>query len=344
MNVSPHEGTVRVGRRAIAVATVLTLVVVAVAVTPQLLGSRVGQALDSVGQADPGWLWLGGLGFLASLVGSAGAWWSALRLCGSRLSLADTNARYGVGSLVNTFVPARVGDAVRIALFSRAFDHRDRLWTTGGAFAAVGAARAIVLAVLVVCGAAVGALPLWPLLVLGVMVGAAVSVAWLSRGRRARTHVAHALDAFRALGRNPRSGCSIVAWIALAAIGRLGSAAAISAALGLPAPLTAAIIIVPALELAGLMPLTPGNFGVTSGAIAMALQAHGIGMTEALSIGIAYHAVETGVSLLFGVSGLLYVAGGSLKGTRRWAMIGVATTVSFAVVGAFGATVLAPLV
>lgn len=344
MNVSPRAGNLRVGRRAITVAAVLTLAVVAIAATPQLLGSRVGQALDGLGQADPGWLWLGGLGFLASLVGSAGAWWSALRLCGSRLSLADTNARYGVGSVVNTFVPARLGDAVRIGLFSRAFDHRDRLWVTGGAFAAVGAARALVLAALVVCGAAAGALPLWPLLVLGLMVGAAVAVAWLCRGQRARTHVAHALDAFRALGRRPRSGCSIVAWIVLAAAGRLGSAAAISAALGLRAPLTAAIIIVPALELAGLLPLTPGNFGVTSGAIAMALQAHGIGITQALSIGIAYHAVETGVSLLFGVGGLLYVAGGSLQGARRWAVIGVATTVSFALLGAFGATVLAPLV
>ena len=66
-------------------------------------------------------------------------------------------ARYGVGSLVNTFVPFRAGDAVRIGLFSRALPTEKRLWTTGGAFAALGAARAVVLGALVVVGYASGA-------------------------------------------------------------------------------------------------------------------------------------------------------------------------------------------
>ena len=41
-------------------------------------------------------------------------------MCGAELGYGDANARYGVGSLVNTFLPARLGDAVRFGLFSRA--------------------------------------------------------------------------------------------------------------------------------------------------------------------------------------------------------------------------------
>jgi uncharacterized membrane protein YbhN (UPF0104 family) len=325
-------------------AALATLAVIAVAATPQLLGARVLQAFHDLQTADPRWLWLAALGFLASLAGSAGAWHAAIRICGGRLSLAGANARYGVGSLVNTFVPARAGDAVRIALFSRTLDHRDRLWTTGGAFAAIGAARAVALIVLVICGAAVGALPLWPIAVLLALVAVAVAVAWRSRGGRAHSHVAHVLDAFRALGREPQTGLWIVGWVAFATLGRLGSAAAVAAALGVPHPVTAAIVVIPALDLAGMLPLTPGNLGVASGAVAMALQAHGIGWGEALAAGIAFHAAETVVSLLYGGSGLLALGLGTLTGARRVLALGLATAASFVVAAAFGATVIGPLV
>ncbi len=340
MLASPTHAHRLPDRRVLATAVLVTLAVVAVAATPQLLGSRVLHALDGIGRADPAWLWVAALGFLASLAGAAGSWRSAIRLLGGSLSLRDANARYGIGSLVNTFVPARAGDAVRIALFSRALDHRDRLWTAGGAFAAISAARALVLAGLVVCGALFGALPLWPLLILFGLVGAAVAAAWLSRGRRARTHAAHVLDAFRALGSEPLGGLRILAWIALGTAGRIVSAAAIAASLGVPAPVTAALIIVPALDLAGLLPLTPGNVGVTSGAVAMALQAHGVGLTHALSTGITFHAVETGVSLLYGLAGLVAV----IRPPRRWILVAVTSSAALALACAFSATVLVDLV
>jgi uncharacterized membrane protein YbhN (UPF0104 family) len=337
-------GSPRIGRPAVLAAGVATLALVALAATPQLLGSRVVDAVEGLRAADPRWLWLAALGFLASLVGSAGGWRAAVGLCGGRIGMLDANARYGVGSLVNTFVPARAGDAVRIALFARTLDHPDRLWTMGGAFAAIGAARAVALAVLVICGAAVGAVPLWPLVILLALVGAAVAVAWRARNCRARTHAAHVLDAFRALGREPLGGVVIVGWILFATLGRLASAAAIAAALGVPHPLTAAIVIVPALDLAGQLPLTPGNIGVTSGAVAMALQAHGIGWSAALSAGIAFHAVETVVGVGYGAAGLLVLGGGSLTGTRRALALGAAATACLALGAVFSATVLAPLV
>src|SRR6266571_4630287 len=132
----------RIGRRGVAAAVVLLAAFAAAVATPQLLGARVAAALDTVGTADAKWLWLAGVGFAVSVLSAAGSWRCAIGLCGGRLSVGDACARYGVGSLVNTFVPARAGDAVRIGLFARTLDHPDRLWTMGGAFAAIGAGRA----------------------------------------------------------------------------------------------------------------------------------------------------------------------------------------------------------
>ena len=52
----------RIGRRGIAAAVLLLLVLLAAVATPQLLGARVAAALDTVGTADAKWLWLAGVG------------------------------------------------------------------------------------------------------------------------------------------------------------------------------------------------------------------------------------------------------------------------------------------
>src|SRR5919204_3353879 len=130
------------GRRSVIAVGALMLALVAVAVTPGLMGPRLHRAVDELGRADPAWLWLAALGFLASLAGSAGAWRRSVMLAGGRVGLLDANARYGIGSLVNTFVPARAGDAVRLALFARTVEGEGRVWSTGGAVAAGGGARA----------------------------------------------------------------------------------------------------------------------------------------------------------------------------------------------------------
>src|SRR5881628_3491492 len=99
----------RIGRRGFAAAGVLLLVLLAAVATPQILGTRVAQALHTVGDADPKWLWLAGLGFAASLFGAAASWRCAIGICGGRVSMTDACANYGAGSLVNTLVPARAG-------------------------------------------------------------------------------------------------------------------------------------------------------------------------------------------------------------------------------------------
>jgi len=335
----------RIGRRRLAAAVALTITLVVLVSTPQLLGARVASSFGALGKADPIWLWLAGLGFLLAVLGAAGSWLSAIRLCGGRLSIGDACARYGAGSLVNTFVPARAGDAVRIGLFSRALPSRERLWTAGGAFAALGIARLAVLAGFVVTGTLAGALPLWaPLAALGI-VAAAVALTVCARGdSHLGGRLSHLLDAFRALRREPLAALRLVAWIALSTAGRLTAATAVGAAMEIHRPLVAALVIVPALDVAGVLPLTPANVGVTSGAVAVAFQAHGISFAHGLAAGIAFHAVETTVGILFGLASVVWLAPYPSPGARRLALVAVAASGCLALAGTFSATVLVPLV
>ena len=335
----------RIGRRRLAAAIALTITLVVLLSTPQLLGSRVASAFGSLDEGDPTWLWLAGTGFLLAVLGAAGSWLSAIRLCGGRLSIGDACARYGAGSLVNTFVPFRAGDAVRIGLFSRALPKsRERLWTTGGAFAALGLARLVVLAGFVVAGTLAGALPLWsPFAALGV-VAVGVALTLRAKGGRPGGRVSHLLDAFRALRREPLAALRLVAWIALSTAGRLTAATAVGAAMEIHRPLVAALVIVPALDIAGTLPLTPANIGVTSGAVAVAFQTHGISFAHGLAAGIAFHAVETTVGILFGLVSVVWLAPYPSPQARRLALVAVAASGFLAIAGTFSATVLVPLV
>jgi hypothetical protein len=67
--------------------------------------------------------------------------------------------------------------------------------------------------------------------------------------------------------------------------------------------LSAALLVIPALELAGTIPLTPANIDVAEGAAALAFHAHGLPMGGALAAGLALHAVETAAGIAFGGAG-----------------------------------------
>jgi uncharacterized membrane protein YbhN (UPF0104 family) len=340
-----HETLSRIGRRRLAAAAALTITLVVLLATPQLLGSHVASAFGALDQGDPIWLWLAGTGFLVAVLGAAGSWLSAIRLCNGKLSIGDACARYGAGSLVNTFVPFRAGDAVRIGLFSRALPKsKERIWTTGGAFAALGLARLVVLAGFVVAGTLAGALPVWsPLAALG-LVAVGVALTLRARNGAAGGRVSHLLDAFRALRREPLAALRLVGWIALSTAGRLTAATAVGAAMEIHRPFVAALVIVPALDVAGTLPILPANVGVTSGAVAVAFQAHGISFAHGLAAGIAFHAVETTVGLLFGLVSVVWLAPYPSPHARRIALAAVALSGCLAIAGTFSATVLVPLV
>jgi uncharacterized membrane protein YbhN (UPF0104 family) len=344
VNSTLEQIRTRVGRRGFAAAGLLLLMLLAAVATPQILGTRVAEALRTVGTADPKWLWVAGLGFAISVLAAAATWRCAIGLCGGSIGVTDACARYGAGSLVNTFVPARAGDAVRIGLFARALPNRERLWTTGGAFAVVSAAKAVVLGALVIAGAATGVVPLWPLLITVALVATLIGVVFVVRRREAGTRASHVFDIFRALAVHPSGALRLTAWAFLSAAARLTAATAILASLEISRPLVAAIVIVAALDIASALPLTPGNFGITSGAVAMALQAHGLSFTDGLAAGIALHAVETAIGLMVGIASVVWLAPYPSPAARRVTLLAGTASWVLGIAGAFGATVLAPLV
>jgi uncharacterized membrane protein YbhN (UPF0104 family) len=330
-------------RRVLFAMGLVTVALTVVAGAPGLLGPQVSKAITDLGKAQPVWLWVAGAFFALALVSGAWAWQGAAALCGGKTDRVDSVARFCTGSLVNSFAPAKLGEAVRVALFSRRIGGEDKLWKGAGVFGVVAAARAVAQGILVVIAFASGALPLWPVFVFAGIVVVAGVAAFASRGRRAHSHVAHVLDAFRALGSCPRQAAGIVGWCVVSMAARVGAATAIAAALGIPSPLIAALIIVPALDVAGTIPLTPGNIGITSGAIAMALESRGVDLTTALSAGIALHAVETAASVVLGSLGALLLTRFPSVRMRRLSLVAVGTGTTCALAAAFGATVLVDL-
>jgi uncharacterized membrane protein YbhN (UPF0104 family) len=331
-------------KRHVAFALASLAVVALVATMPQLLGDQVREGVEGVGEASRAWLWTASLGFVLSLVASGWAWRSAVLRCGGDTSRLDSASRYGAGSLLNAFAPAKLGTALRFGLFSRVLHGEGRIWTAGGIGTAVGIAHWLWLAAMLTFGAATGVLPTWPIGIVALVVGVATATAWFARDSRAGSRTAHVLDAFRVFGRCPRAAGQVLGWIGVATLGRIAAATAIAAAFGIEDPLLAAMLVVPALELAGTLPLTPGNIGVASAAAAFALRAHGAGADVALSAGIAFGAVETITSIAFGAGSVLYLGGAVAPGTRRWATAAVGAAGCLALGAAFGATVLFPIV
>lgn len=331
------------GKRHVAVFLGSIAALVALALSPRLLGDLVAEGVAGLSDASAGWLWLAAAAFGGSMVANACSWELALTRCGGETSRADAAARYCTGSLVNALAPARIGTAVRFALFSRVLLGDGRLWTVGGIAGSLSAVRALWLALVLALGSASGVLPRWPIAVL--LLGAAIAavLAWRLRDSRPGTKFGHAFDVFRVLGRCPRAAARLAGWVGLAMGLRVAAATGIAAAFGVSRPLAAALLIVPALDLAGILPLTPGNVGVASAAVAFALSAHGIESGVSVSAGIALGAVETLTTLALGSASVLYFLGG--RGSApSWRTAAVAATGCFVLVASFGATVIVPLV
>jgi len=310
--------------------------VVALAASPHLLRPHVAAAASTLRGADRGWLALAALGFLGGFLTTVAAWRAALAAAGGRICPLQAAARIGVGSLVNSVAPAKLGDAVKIALCSRAIEGPDRLWTAGGVYAALAAARSLSLAALIVAASVTGALPLWPVFVLVGGVGLLAVVA-LSSGRvRRHRRIAVLLEGFAALERSPRAIVTVLSWTVAMALARLGGTVAVAVALGIPHPFLAALVILPAIDVASALPLTPGNVGIGSGAVAVALSSRGVGMSQALGVGLAIQAVETLVSLVAGTSGALYLAPRPTPAVRRWSLRVAAVGVSVGLAAAVG--------
>ena len=98
---------------------------------------------------------------------------------------------------------------------------------------------------------------------------------------------------------------------------RVLAATGVAAAFDAPHPFIAGIAMVAAIELAGTLPLTPGNVGLSSAAVAFFLAAHGLTANVALAAGISLAAVETATSVALGLAGVDHLTGSRLPRLRR---------------------------
>jgi len=239
---------------------------------------------------------LGGAGLLVALAASAGTWRAALSAAGGGIRYRDAWGCYGLGSLANVVLPARLGDAVRIGLFATRVEHPDRRWLCAGAFLTVAAARAAVYTLTCGAAAAAGTLPAWTLAAPAALVAIAL-VGAAARPRRLRR--------LRVGEITPTRGTVLLGWAALAAGSRLLAATCVFAALDVHAPFRSALIGLAALAVAGTLPIAPGGLGVAGAGMALALQQSGTPGPTALAAAVAFHAVETLATVAFGSSGWL---------------------------------------
>ena len=326
-------------RRHLTMAGISLALLAVLCLSPSLLGDRVNEAVSGLDAADPGSLWLAAFAFLGTSLCGALAWRAALRASGSPLPCVDAAARYAVGCGLNAMAPAHVGSAVRVALFGRVTN--GGCWTVGGAAAAVGATRTVWLGVLIAIGSVGGVLPRWPLLVIAAIVGGSLLLAYGSQRFTLPRRLDQVLVAFRSLASSPRDLAIVAGWALAGAMAKIAAAAAIGLAFGIENPLKAALIIVPAVELAAILPLTPGNVGLASAAVALALGSQGVDSRTALSAGIAFGGVELLTGMAIGAAGALALAGPWVRPYVRVAVASAATVVAAV---AFGATVLLPAV
>ena len=326
-------------KRHVAMAGLSLALLAVLCLSPSLFGDRVSEAVGGLGAADPGLLWVAGISFAGTSICGALAWRAALRASGSPLPLVDASARYAVGCGVNALAPAHVGSALRVALFGRVT--RGGCWTVSGAAAAVGVTRIVWLGALIAIGSAGGVLPQWPLLVIGLIVAGAGVVGVASRRLSLPTRIEQLLAAFRSLAASPRDLAIVAGWALVGAVAKVAAATAVVAAMGIDSPLRAALVLVPAVELAAILPITPGNVGLASAAVALALGSQGVESRTALSAGIAFGAVELLTGMAVGIAGALALAGPWARPYVRVVAVGAAASVAAI---AFGATVLLPAV
>jgi uncharacterized membrane protein YbhN (UPF0104 family) len=326
-------------KRHVAMAGFSLLLLAVLCLSPSLFGDRVSAAIDGLGAADPGLLWAAGIAFAGTSLCGALAWRAALRASGSPLPLVDASARYAVGCGANAIAPAHVGSALRVALFGRVTN--GGCWTVSGAAAAVGVTRVVWLGVLIAIGSAGGVLPLWPLFAIAAIVAGAFTVGVVSRRMTLPVRIEQLLAAFRSLAASPRDLAIVAGWALAGAAAKVGAATAVVAAMGIDNPLRAALVLVPAVELAAILPITPGNVGLASAAVALALGSQGVDSRTALSTGIAFGAVELLTGMAVGAAGALALAGPWVRPYLRVAAVGAAASL---VAIAFGATVLLPAV
>ena len=257
---------------------------------------------DRIASLDARWIVVALLFHLGNLSCRTLAWRTILAAAysGGRIRLVDVGAAYAAGVAANAYLPARGGEALKIALV--------RLRIPGSTVAGVGASNGVVLLFDSVVGVsllgtawALGLVPALPHPSLGA-VGAASAVlvvvgVVIALAPRLRSNLRQGAAILVTPGLYLRR---VVPFQAGAWVCRLGVAFAMLAAFGVPATLPVAGLVVVAGGMSTLVP-TPGGAGTQQLFIVVALQ-QVASAASALSFSIG---MQVGVTLVNTMLGLL---------------------------------------
>jgi uncharacterized membrane protein YbhN (UPF0104 family) len=268
---------------------------------------------------------------MASVAAKIAVWRRTLAATsnGAQVRHRDLTPAVFIGFLVNTIVPARLGEVAKLAIVGRRTRERG-VAVPATALAGSLAAEQIILAAALVLVAAAGtaassSAPMWVMATLAAMSAAVVvlaaSAARLEQlatrlpgrtGPIAAEALSHARAAFSGRDRGLGAlGLAIASWAF-----QIAGIVFTLQAFGLPDSIQAASAVFVASTLVGIVPLVPGNVGVFSAAVAAALAPFGVGAAEAAAFGLALQGVE---ALLSVAAGGLFLAfeGLSLADLRR---------------------------
>ncbi|HEY7195625.1 MAG TPA: lysylphosphatidylglycerol synthase transmembrane domain-containing protein [Gaiellaceae bacterium] len=221
---------------------------------------------------------------------------------------------FSIGLLGNAALPGRVGEIARVMVLTRRMRRRPGTWATvvGTVFAhrMFDVVAAIGLVVYVLYAAR---LPHWAVpalaIVLGIGIGALIAGTLLVHYR---THTPfEQLGPVRRVLRLARHGLEVLkrpgpalAALSFQLLGWTFQLFAVWAALKafrIDAPISAAAVVLVLMNLATIVPLWPGNFGLVQAAVALPLLSYGVEYAHGFAFGIGLQAIEASVGIGLGL-------------------------------------------
>lgn len=235
--------------------------------------------------------------------------------------LIQVYSSFGVGLLANAIVPGRLGELARVATLRRHLPDAPP-GTTATLVGTVFAHRLFDLVpatLLVVWVLLTADVPHWAVTALLIVVAVGFTlftVAWMSARRQHRS-VAHDLQAvgtIRHLLGMARQGLSVLkapaplaGAILLQCLGWVLQLMAVwvtMQAFGIDAPLPAAGLVLVLMNVATIIPLWPGNFGLVQAAVAVPLRNYGVAYATGFAFGLALQAIEIACGVALGLVAL----------------------------------------
>ncbi len=226
----------------------------------------------------------------------------------------DVLSAFSIGLLANVVLPARAGEAARIAVLARKLGGRAGVWATlvgtVVAYRLLDLLPSLALIVYVLLSAPI---PHWALrsLMLVAALGLTLLALGFASARRHERPLFKASGRFRRLANMAREGLGIfraplpaataIFYQSVAWLSQLLAVFATLRAFGLALPLSAAALVLALVNLAILFPLWPGNVGLLQATVALPLAAYAVDYGHGIAFGVGMQAIEVSVGVSLGL-------------------------------------------